>query len=100
MSTLETALRNRRAPGTPLECSNANETGFGEQVQPSRVSMLDGECWASCALPVLPYILDTWCKSEQLGSSSHRLLTNRRLVDHQPPPHLNARRLAGADAAA
>lgn len=47
MSTLETALRNRRAPGTPLECSNANETGFGEQVQPSRVSMLDGECWAS-----------------------------------------------------
>jgi hypothetical protein len=44
MSTLESALRNRRAPGSPLECLNKNETGFGEQVQPSRVSLWDGEC--------------------------------------------------------
>lgn len=42
MSTLETTLRNRRAPGAPIECANRNETGYGEQTQPARVSMLDG----------------------------------------------------------
>lgn len=42
MSTLETTLRNRRAPGAPIECANKNETGYGEQTQPARASLLDG----------------------------------------------------------
>ena len=43
MSTLETTLRNRRAPGAPIECANRNESGYGEQSEPARISMLDGE---------------------------------------------------------
>jgi hypothetical protein len=49
MSTLEASLRNRRAPGSPLECPDKKETGYGEQVQPSRVSLWDGAWRAGVA---------------------------------------------------
>jgi hypothetical protein len=42
MSTLESTLRNRRAPGSPLECPDKTATGYGDQVPPSRVSLVDG----------------------------------------------------------
>ncbi|KIZ02316.1 hypothetical protein MNEG_5649, partial [Monoraphidium neglectum] len=44
LSVLMANLQGRRSPGTPTECRNKLQTGYGPQVEPANVSPYTGGC--------------------------------------------------------